>query len=110
MRRLVLAAVAAMAVASFANGARADENKHMTVINETQHVMVEFHASRIGTSEWEEDILGVDVLAVGESADVDFGANDECMYDVLGVFDDGDRVEKYRVNVCETEAFHFTEE
>ena len=109
MRKLFLAAAAAMAFASFAGGAQAAD-KHMTVINETRSVMVEFYASRIGTDDWEEDILGVDTLGVGESVDIDFGANEECLYDVMGVFDDGERVTKARVNVCDGEAFHFTED
>jgi len=114
MRSVVRPAFAALAVgallASFATTAGADGNKKVKIINETRHAMVQFHASRVGTKDWEEDILGQDTLAVGSSVSVNFGTDDYCLYDFLGVFDDGDKVEKYRINVCEISSFRFTED
>ena len=97
-------------VAGFATSAVADANKKVKIINETRHAMVQFHASRVGTDSWEEDILGQDTLGVGNSVVVNFGTDDYCLYDFLGVFDDGDKVEKHRINVCEITSFRFTED
>ena len=109
--RSALAALTAGAVLfSFAATADADANKKVKIINETRHAMVQFHASRVGTKSWEEDILGQDTLPVGGSVTVNFGTDDYCLYDFLGIFDDGDKVEKYRINVCEIGSFRFTEE
>ena len=108
--RPALAALAAGALlVSFGTSAMADANKKVKIINETRHVMVQFHASRVGTKDWEEDILGQDTVPVGGSVTVNFGTDDYCLYDFLGVFDDGDKVEKYRINVCEIGSFRFTE-
>jgi hypothetical protein len=96
--------------ACFATSAVADANKKVKIINETRHAMVEFHASRVGTNDWEEDILGQDTLGVGNSVTVNFGTDDYCLYDFLGVFDDGDKVEKRRINVCDIGSFRFTED
>ena len=109
--RPALAALAAGAILmSLATTADASSNKKVKIINETRHAMVQFHASRVGTKSWEEDILGQDTLPVGGSVMVNFGTDDYCLYDFLGVFDDGDKVEKYRINVCEIGSFRFTEE
>ena len=95
---------------SVGTAAIADANKKVKIINETRHTMVQFHASGVGTNDWEEDILGQDSLEVGKSVTVNFGTNDLCLYDFLGVFDDGDKVEKHRINVCEISSFRFTED
>ena len=109
--RPALAALAAGAVLmSLATTADADANKKVKIINETRHAMVQFHASRVGTKSWEEDILGQDTLPVGGTVTVNFGTDDYCLYDFLGIFDDGDKVEKYRINVCDIGSFRFTEE
>jgi len=114
MRRTLRAALTTLAAgvlaASFATGAVADANKKVKIINETRHAMVQFHASRVGTNDWEEDILGNDTLSVGGSVTVNFGTDDYCLYDFLGVFDDGDKVEKHRINICEIDSFRFTED
>jgi hypothetical protein len=99
-----------LVAACLTTAAVADANKKVKIINETRHAMVQFHASRVGTNDWEEDILGQDTLGVGNSVVVNFGTDDYCLYDFLGVFDDGDKVEKRRINVCEIDSFRFTEE
>jgi hypothetical protein len=109
MRTVLMLASAALAAALVATPALADANKKVKIINETRHDMVQFHASRVGTNDWEEDILGQDTLEVGKSVTVNFGTDDYCLYDFLGVFDDGDKVEKRRINVCEISSFRFTE-
>jgi len=114
MLKLIRPALAALAagaiVMSLAAAADANSNKKVKIINETRHAMVQFHASHVGTKSWEEDILGQDTLPVGGSVMVNFGTDDYCLYDFLGVFDDGDKVEKHRINVCDITSFRFTED
>lgn len=100
----------AMALAISAIGAvSADENKRVKIINETEHNIVQFFASRIGTDDWEEDILDVDILKPGESVNVNFDKSDFCLYDFKAVFDDGDTLIRNRVNVCELEVYRYSE-
>ena len=112
MRQLttsMLMAAAAVAAASFATTALADEHKKVQIINDTHHVLVTFHAYRIG-SEWLEDYLGENTLAAGKSVVLDFGPDDNCLYDFTGIFDDGNKIEKDRINVCKIHTFRFTED
>jgi len=87
----------------------ADGDKKVRIINETRHKIVRFYASRVGASEWEEDVLGEDVLGIGQSVVINFSTADYCLYDFKAVFDDGDKLEKYRVNVCEIDTYRYSE-
>jgi hypothetical protein len=114
MRKVVMvvmgALIAAAAMVSAYAPATADENKKIKIINETRHKIVRFYASRVGTKDWEEDILGEDVLGIGQSVTINFGTGDYCVYDFKAIFDDGDALEKYRVNVCDLDSYRYSEE
>ena len=42
-------------------------DRRVEIVNKTGMTMTEFYASNTGASDWEEDILGVDVLANGDT-------------------------------------------
>lgn len=102
---LAFAAVATLGITS-ANAL----DRRVDIINETSSVIVEFYASSVGVNDWEEDILGPDVLAAGASVmvNIDDGTG-YCRYDFMAVFDDGEEVIQENVNVCEISSFRFTE-
>ncbi|TAF10992.1 MAG: hypothetical protein EAZ77_02090 [Nostocales cyanobacterium] len=69
--------------------------------NKTSANMTEFYASPTGVKNWENDILGKDILPSGESVEINI--NDDrknCNYDFQAKFADGDLVEKYKINIC----------
>lgn len=78
------------------------QDRRVSVVNRTGVTMMEFYASSVGQNNWEEDILGSNVLPSGRSVviNIDDGTG-YCQYDLKAVFEDGDEVVKYRVNVCE---------
>jgi hypothetical protein len=117
--RLIAAAVLAAGVAlpaaassgsTAAPVAAARQDRHVNIINGTRHTMMQFFASNSGRDSWEEDILGSDVLPAGSTVriNIDDGSG-ACIFDFKAVFDDGDEVIKYRINVCEISSFTFTE-
>lgn len=85
-------------------------DRRVNIINATSYDIIEFYASSVGVRDWEEDILGPDILEAGESVviNIDDGTG-YCKYDFLAVFDDGEEVIKGNVNVCEISSFRFTE-
>jgi hypothetical protein len=94
--------------ASFATADAAD--RRVRIINETSYDMVRFYGSNVGTDDWEEDILGRDILRSGRSVVVNFDdGSGYCMFDFKAVFDDGDEVIAERKNVCELGSFRFTD-
>jgi hypothetical protein len=83
--------------------------RKVQINNQTSFTIVEFYASNTGTADWQEDILGSDVLPAGGSVviNIDDGSG-YCKFDFLAVFDDGDELVSSDNNVCELDEFNFT--
>jgi ABC-type glycerol-3-phosphate transport system substrate-binding protein len=107
--RFSLAACLGLAV--IAGSATAEsENRKVKIINETNHTVVHFYGSNAGSTSWEEDILGEDVLKPGKSVTINFDdGSGYCKFDFLAKFDDGDKVEKHGIDVCKITTFRLTE-
>lgn len=85
------------------------------LINKTGRVLEAFYASPANTREWEDDILGVDVLPPGESVEIQIqDGRDECNYDFQGMLsasDDGSVGEgsliQSNVDICDLETYEY---
>lgn len=86
----LLSAAAALAFTFVASSASAQTGPlDFTLNNGTSEVVVQLFISVPSTSDWEEDILGAQVVGSGDSVQVtiDDGLED-CEYDIKVVFDD----------------------
>jgi hypothetical protein len=73
--------------------------------NASSFVVTELYASPSNVSNWEEDILGRDVLGSGETVRVTIAdGRRTCEYDLRIVFDDGDTIED-TTNLCDTGSY-----
>lgn len=90
--------------------ASASEDRHVKIINETDHTMVRFYASNVAAKSWEEDILGDSTVRPGQDVriNIDDGSG-HCLYDFRAVFDDGQTLEKHNINVCEISSYRYTQ-
>jgi hypothetical protein len=84
-------------------------NRHVDIINKTGMTLSEFYASNTGANDWEEDILGRQTIANGETFDmnIDDGTG-ACRFDFRAVFENGGESIKRNVNVCQISTFTFT--
>jgi hypothetical protein len=97
--------LAAAFVASAAWAAAQDFTLH----NRTGHVIVTLNVSPTTSNQWGPDILGVDVLGDGESAEVSFDRDeDHCVWDIRVTYDDGTENDERGINLCETTDVTFT--
>jgi hypothetical protein len=104
-----IAALSLLAFALPASGALALD-RHVRVTNDTSYTIREFYASNVGSNNWEEDILGREMLEPGQTININIDdASGYCKYDFRAVFEDGGEAIKQRVNVCEISRFTFTE-
>lgn len=95
---------AAAAALSISTAAHADKLV-FKFINKSDFVVTELYASPNNVSDWEEDILGRDVLGSGESVNVTIAdGRRACKYDLRIVFDDGDVLED-TTDLCETASY-----
>lgn len=98
------AAPAAGNSAAPAVGQSADAtNQNFSIRNNTGQTINELYVSAVSSDNWEEDILGRDVLANGESAQISFERSEtECNWDMRVVFENGQSLEERGVNLCQT--------
>ena len=109
MKHAMVILVAAAGLAASVSFASAFD-RHVVIVNKTSYSITEFYASSVGVDDWQEDILGEDVLKHGKSVsvNVDDGTG-YCKYDFRAVFDDGSETVKKGVNVCEVGKFTFND-
>jgi uncharacterized membrane protein len=80
-----------------------------TLTNSTDNVLMRLYISLPATDEWEEDILGDDVLGGGESLEISIDDGlPECVYDIRADFDDGESVQVGQVDFCELDGEELT--
>jgi hypothetical protein len=105
---LVAAAAASMVLAGVADTLALD--RRVRIINNSAYDIHRFYASSVGVTNWEEDILGDDILVSGSSVviNIDDGTG-YCKYDFRAVFEDGEEVVTESVNVCEISEFTYND-
>jgi hypothetical protein len=76
--------------------------QNFTVVNNTGHTVMTLNVSPSNADSWGPDILGSQVLANGQSAQVSFPRGEsQCQWDVKATYDDGDTTDMRAVNLCE---------
>ncbi|WP_372839548.1 hypothetical protein [Phaeovulum sp.] len=99
--KLLKQTVAVLAATVVLSGQVLAQDIAYTLNNFSSLIVVEFYTSPADSDDWEEDILGADVLAPGESGTVNIAdGRTQCDYDLLFVMSDGQEVED-TVNICE---------
>ncbi len=78
------------------------QNRNVLIVNQTGRTIFRFFGSNVGTSSWEEDILGNDVLPSGSSVNINFNdGSGYCNFDFKIVFSDGSSLIENNINVCQ---------
>jgi hypothetical protein len=107
-RALASLVVVGALAATTATSAFADA-RNFTVVNNSSITITHLYVSTTDTASWEEDVLGRDVLAPGESWDITFSKYDgdagKCLYDVKAVGKEGQEGIQYKLDLCTTTTF-----
>ena len=104
-RAIAVTAAAASAPVQSRDG----RNRRVRIHNTTGWTMLRFFASNTSRSDWEEDILGDDVLANNASIvlNIDDGTG-ACLFDFKAEFTNGQNLIRNNVNVCEIADYYYT--
>lgn len=71
------------------------------LVNATGYTILEVYVAPSASNNWEEDVLGRDILNDGETVTINFAPNQKaCMYDILVVWEDGDQASWDSFNLC----------
>lgn len=100
-----LVAVCCVAVAAIASTStpRAAQNRKLdfTLINKTGVTITELYVSPVNVNDWEEDVLGRDVLKNGERIDIQFARGENtCKWDLKMVDEDDDEGIWKNLDLC----------
>jgi hypothetical protein len=88
------------AIATPPGPVEAQGNPSFNLVNNTGRTIREAYASLSSDSNWGEDRLGADVVAVGRTYPIRLPQG-PCMYDVRIVLDDNQSLERRNLNLCE---------
>lgn len=96
-------------VAATTSAALADP-RDFTLTNNSDVMITHVYVSSADTANWEEDILGRDILAPGESVDITFAGftSGDCSYDIKVMAVDGREGYLYGVDLCATTSVTFS--
>jgi len=75
--------------------------QNFTITNNTGHTVTTLNVSPTNENSWGPDILGRDVLANGESAQITFERGEtQCAWDIKATYDDGGTTDMRNVDLC----------
>ena len=75
-----------------------------TLVNKTGYTIDQVYVSPAKSKDWEEDVLGKDQLANGDSWHIRFHRSETtCNWDLKVVYDDGEEAVWEKLNLCEIE-------
>lgn len=87
---------------------RDGKNRRVKMINDTRVAIHHLYGSNVGADDWQEDVLGEDVLGPGQTVTVNWDDGScYCNFDFKAVFADGDTAIKRSINVCDVGNFRF---
>jgi hypothetical protein len=106
--RMMHAAAAGFA-ALFLSTAVFAQDIEYTLINSSSSTVMEFYTSPVDVAEWEEDILGANVLPAGTMGTVTIAdGRSQCDYDLMFIFEDGSELID-TVNICDLASYEITD-
>ncbi len=101
LKRLMLAVLTVAALGD-AGYAWAEGKQNFSLKNRTGYTISEVYVSPTKSDEWEEDVMGRDVLADGDNVDIAFSRREHsCIWDVKVVFEDEISAEWEGFNLCD---------
>ena len=95
LRVFFLAALFVMALSSIAFAGAQD----FVLVNNTGFPIYTVNVSPASSDNWEEDILGKQVLPNGEAVQVNFGIGNTQYWDIQAVFEDGSSLAWYNIDL-----------
>lgn len=70
------------------------------LVNDTGGTIERIYISETSNDDWEEDVLGRDILEDGERLDMSFRGRRACLWDIKAVDEYGDSIEFTAINLC----------
>ena len=77
-------------------------DQDFTLVNATGVTIDEFYVSPVSVNDWQEDVLGIEVLEDGEEVAVKFSRDEEaCAWDLMIKDKEGTEIHWENIDLCE---------
>ncbi|MFT4934139.1 MAG: hypothetical protein ACI9LT_000813 [Pseudoalteromonas distincta] len=97
--KTLFAGLTAMVVLAAAPAMAGDQD--FTLSNGTGYTIEQVYVAPSRSDNWEEDVMGADVLGDGEEVDIVFDAAEgACSFDLKVIYDDGEEAVWSRLDLC----------
>jgi hypothetical protein len=104
IKRILPAAFGAAALLVSVGASAQSESITFDLDNATDYTLTHLYISVPSTNNWEEDILGAQVVESGETVEVTIDDGlDGCEYDLRADFSDGDSIQVGSVDLCDSD-------
>lgn len=101
MRRFALTAACTLLAASLFSTPALAQSRDFVLINGTGKQIREVYVSASATDDWEEDVLGEDVLENGQRATITFPkSTSQCLHDIRIVHSNGNTADWSAIDLC----------
>jgi hypothetical protein len=95
------------AIAGFASTTTAG-TQDFTLVNMTGVDIHNLHVSETAKDDWEEDVLGAEVLASGDSIEINFEGKAACMWDLMVKDEEGEGIYWRKIDLCKANTVTLT--
>ncbi|MDR3474235.1 MAG: hypothetical protein P4M09_21510 [Devosia sp.] len=100
MRNSVLGGLAVLVLLATPGLAMAEDLK-FTLTNNSARAVKNFYTSPTTTTDWQEDVLGEDTIAPGQSDEITIAdGSTQCVYDMRFVMEDGAELVDKDIDLC----------
>jgi hypothetical protein len=101
MKNNILTALCVLAMTASASLPLRAGDQDFTLVNKTGVAISELYVSPTSAEEWQEDVLGVDVLEDGEEVEITFSREEEeCAWDIMVKDEDGNEISWDDIDLC----------
>jgi hypothetical protein len=77
-------------------------DQDFTLVNATGVTIDEVYVSPVAAKDWQEDVLGEDVLEDGEEVEISFSRDEDvCAWDIMIKDTDGNEIYWKKIDLCE---------
>jgi len=102
MKKKIIAALSAMSLLLILSLPVYAADQDFTLVNATGVTIDELYLSPVSAKDWQEDVLGVEVLEDGEEVQVNFSRDEEaCAWDIMIKDTEGTEVTWKNIDLCE---------
>jgi hypothetical protein len=109
VHKMIVGGLAALCLLGAPASAQAADVK-FDLVNNSARAITNFYTSPADTTDWQEDVLGEDTIAPGDTDEITISTDgDQCSYDMRFIMEDKAELVEKAIDVCKLSSFTLTD-